>query len=162
MGLVRRAIVVAAALVAVSGSSAVAQGSLPKLATGWFPRYAVRPHTIYYTGDSTGTIGVLPTGAHAVGKTPGYLHWKTWTRVRAYAVGTLWIKSCLPDCAGSPFYRYPATVTATLPRSGRFSMVTLRYRYHGKPVVEVRCDSGHGYYDLPPDWPRSNNCFAKP
>jgi hypothetical protein len=67
----------------------------------------------------------------------------------------VWIKSCLPDCAGSPFYRYSVTVTATLPRNGRFSTVTLRYRYHGKPVVDVRCDSGHGYYDLPPDWPRS-------
>jgi hypothetical protein len=153
--------VAVATIFAVGVSAALAAGALPKLATGWFPRYTVRPHTIYYTGDSTGTIGRLPRGSHAVGKRPGFLHWKTWNGTRAFGVGTVWIKSCLPDCAGSPFSRYAATVTATKPVNGRFSTMTLRYRYHGHNVVDTRCDSGHGYYVLPPHWPKSENCLAQ-
>jgi hypothetical protein len=144
-------------------ASAVA-GALPQLATGApfssEPRYAVRPHAIFYTGDSTGILGVLPRGAPAVGKQPGFLNWKTWNRARAYAVGTVWLKNCLPDCASSQFRRYSVAVTATLPRHGRFSTMTLRYRIRGHLVTDVRCDSGHGYFDLPPDWPRSNDCLA--
>lgn len=153
---------VLAGFAAAGASSALAAGSLPKLATGWFPRYAVRPHTIYYTGDSTGTIGVLPHGAPAVGQQPGFLHWTTWNHVRARAVGTVWVKNCVPDCAASRFYRYSLALTATRPRNGRFSTLTLHYRYRGQAVTDVRCDSGHGYYVLPPDWPRSNDCLARP
>jgi hypothetical protein len=36
----------------------------------------------------------------------------------------------------SPFHRYSVTVTATLPRNGHFSTMTLRYRYGGKRVVD--------------------------
>lgn len=158
----RKLIVIAAAVsVAAVASSAAATGGPPKLATGWFPRYAVRPHTIAYTGDSTGTIGVLPRGAPAVGKRPGFLHWTTWSRVRARAVGSLWIKNCVPDCASSRYYRYSLTLTATRPRNGRFTTMTLHYRYRGKPIIDVRCDSGHGYFVLPPNWPRSNDCLAR-
>ena len=148
----RRALTIGVAVVTVLAVSAPAlgAGTLPKLATGWFPRYEVRPHTIYYTGDSTGTVGRLPRGSRAVGKRPGFLHWKTWNATRAFAVGTVWIKSCRPDCAASPFYRYAVTVNATMPVNGRFSTMTLRYRYHGHLVVDRRCDTGHGYYTLPP------------
>lgn len=155
---------VAVVAVGMAGPRAFAAGALPKLATGaafgYEPRYAVRPHTIFYTGDSTGTIGVLPRGAPAVGKQPGFLHWNTWTRVRAHALGTVWLKNCVPDCASSRFHRYAVTVTATLPRHGRFSTMTLHYRIHGHPITDVRCDTGYGYFDLPPDWPHSNNCSA--
>ena len=163
-----RLLIVCAAVVAVStgGATAATAGrahaarSLPKLATGWHPAYSVRPHTIYYTGDGSGLIGRIPGGAHAVGKQPGFLHWTRWNYVTARAVGTVWVKSCLPNCVASPFRRYSLTLTATLPRNGRFSTLTLHYSYAGKRVTDVRCDSGHGYYDLPPDWPRSNDCVA--
>ena len=72
----------------------------------------------------------------------------------------MWLNNCVPDCAAGRFHGYPVTVTATLPRHGRFSTMTLRYSIHGQRITDVRCDSGHGYFDLPPDWPRSNNCFA--
>ena len=158
--------VVAAVAVCAAGSSAVAAPragtarSLPKLAVGFPPRYAVRPHSIDYTGDGSGVIGVLPHGAPAVGKTPGFLHWNKWNHSQANAVGTLWAKSCLPSCAASPFYRYSVTVTATRPRGGRFSTMTLRYTYHGKRVTDVRCDTGHGYWTLPEGPPGSKDCLA--
>jgi hypothetical protein len=158
----RRALTIGVAVVAVLALSAPAlgAGTLPKLATGWFPRYEVRPHTIDYTGDSTGIVGRLPRGSHAVGKRPGFLHWKTWNKARAAGTGTLWLKSCRPNCAASAFSRQPVTVTATKPVNGRFSTLTLRYRYHGHAVTDTRCDSGHGYYNLPPNWPKSENCLA--
>jgi hypothetical protein len=158
-------LVAAGALLAGAGSTAGAAGSLPKLATGapfGGPRYLVRPHTIWYTGDNTGIIGRLPSGSPAVGQTPGFLHWKTWTRVQAVATGTLWGKNCVPNCAQSRFSRSSLTVTATKPRNGRFTTMTLRYSYHGKRVTDVRCDSNHGYFVLPPDWPRNNDCLASP
>jgi hypothetical protein len=159
----RRVLAIGVCVVGVLALSAPAlgAGTLPKLATGWFPRYEVRPHTIDYTGDGTGTVGRLSRRAHAVGRKPGFLHWKTWNTVRASGVGTVWIKSCRPDCAASPFYRYAVTVSATKPVNGRFSTLTLRYRFHGHKVVDTRCDTGHGYYDLPPDWPKSENCLAR-
>jgi hypothetical protein len=150
-------------ILAAAGSTALAAHHarpLPKLATGWFPRYAVRPHTIYYTGDGTGTLGRLPAGAHAVGKLPGFLHWPVWNDVRAYGVGTLWAKSCRPDCATSPFYRYAVTVTATRPVHGRFSTMTLRYHYRGRLVIDTRCDTGHGYWTLPAGYPPRHTCSA--
>lgn len=130
----RRATALAAVglVLAAIGPSALAAGSLPKLATGAAPgegpRYAVRPHTIDFTGDGTGFIGRIGNDIYpVVGKRPGFLHWKTWTRERAVGVGTLWGKSCIPDCASSPYYRYAVTVTATRPRNGRFSTMTLHY-----------------------------------
>jgi hypothetical protein len=165
----RRALVLAVAglvLAAGAPSALAARGSLPKLATsappGYGARYAVRPHTIWYTGDSTGIIGRIANTVPAVGKRPGFLHWKTWTRTSADAVGTVWLKNRVPDCATSRFYRFALTLTATCPRNGRFSTMTLRYTYHGQPITDVRCDSGHGYWDLPPDWPSSEDCLARP
>jgi len=154
-------LVVAGVLVAAAGSSAAAgpragaAGSLPKLATAApfhaAPAFAVRPHTVWYTGDNSGILGRLPGGSPAVGDTPGFLHWQTWTRRRAYGVGTLWGKSCVPDCASSRFSRTPVTVTLTDPRHGHFGKMTLRYRYRGKQVVDTRCNyTGYTYWVLPP------------
>ena len=40
-----------------------------------------------------------------------------------------------------PDYRHAVTimVTATLPRNGRFTTMTLRYRVHGQLIVDTRC-----------------------
>ncbi len=159
----RAALAIGVSVVAVLalGATALGAGGLPKLATGWSPRYEVRPHRIDFTGDSTGIVGRLPRGAHAVGKRPGFLHWKTWNQVRATGVGTLWAKTCTPSCADSAFHRQPVTVTASKPVNGRFRTLTLRYRYRGHVVTDTRCDTGHGYYTLPPGWPKSVNCLAR-
>ena len=89
------------------------------------------------------------------------IRWKTWNKVRAAGSGTLWVKNCVPDCASSAFRRQPVTVIASKPVNGRFSTLTLRYRYRGHVVTDTRCDRGHGYYDLPPNWPKSENCLAQ-
>ena len=160
--------IAAVTLVAAAGSSAVAAPragaarSLPKLATGappgYGPRYAVRPHTIWYTGDSTAILGRIAKTVPAVGKRPGFLHWQTWTRRRAYGVGADWIKNCVPDCATSRFYRNPVTVTLTEPRDGHFVKMTLQDSIEGKQYVATWCNyTGYTYWVLPPK-PGGHDC----
>jgi hypothetical protein len=161
----RRAIVVAAlgaGLVVAAPSAIAARRPLPKVATAApfhaEPNFAIRPHTIWFTGDGTGIIGRLPNGAPAVGKRPGFLHWKSWTRKRAYAVGTLWAKNCVPDCATSRFYRSAVTITLTDPRHGHFSKMDQRYSYRGRLVDSTWCNyTGYTYWTLPPR-PGGHNC----
>ena len=111
---------------------------LPVLATE-FGRPRVRPITIDFTGDGSGIIGRLPSEERAASRRPGFLHWTTWTNRHAAARGTVWLKSCNPFCAVSPFYSYPLTLTAGRVRHGHFTRLTLRYRYHGRSVVDTRC-----------------------
>ena len=118
---------------------------LPVLATE-FGAPKVRTTTIDYTGDGSGIIGRLPSDLRAASKRPGLLHWTMWTGSRAVGNGTVWLKSCIPFCAVSPFYSYPVTLTAGRVRNGHFTRLTLRYRYHGRPVVDRRC-----VRDRPPD-----------
>jgi hypothetical protein len=163
----RRAIAVGAVgigLVAAIPSALAAHRAhpLPKMATAApfhvAPNFAVRPHTVWYTGDDTGILGRLPKGAPAVGKRPGFLHWKTWTRERAFAVGTDWAKNCVPNCAFSRFYRNSVTVTLTQPRHGHFVKMTLRDTIRGKQVTSTWCNyPGYTYWTLPPR-PGGHDC----
>ena len=147
----------AAALgLAAGGPSALAaRQPLPKVATsappGFGPAYGIRPHTIWYTGDSTGILGRIAPTVPAVGQRPGSLHWKTWTRRRAVAVGTDWIKNCVPDCATSRFYRNPVTVTLTHPRDGHFVKMTIDDSINGRQYIGTWCNyTGYTYWVLPP------------
>src|SRR5438270_13357634 len=79
---------------------------LPVLATE-FGKPKVRPTTIDFTGDGSGIIGRLPNDLRAASRRPGSLHWTSWTSTHAAGDGTVWLKSCRPDCAARPFYRYP-------------------------------------------------------
>jgi hypothetical protein len=147
----RRAVVVAAVgvglVVAAVPTALAAHRSLPKLATaappGYGPAYALRPHTIWFTGDNTGILGRIAKTVHAVGKRPGFLHWKVWTRRRAYGVGTEWYKS--GGGVGS-FHRTAVTVTLSDPHGGHFVKMTLRDRFG----VDTRCNpAGITYWTLP-------------
>jgi hypothetical protein len=115
-----------------------AQG-LPVLANG-NGSSVVRPTTIEYTGDGSGVIGKLPSRArHAVGARPGFLHWTAWTNSHAEANGTVWLLSCQPDCADSPYYRYALRLTAGRVRNGHYTRMTLHYTYHGQKITDTRC-----------------------
>jgi hypothetical protein len=162
----RRAMVGAAmglalVLAVVAPSALAARGPLPKMATGSAPGeppFAVRPHTIFYTGDGTGILGRIANTVPAVGKRPGFLHWRTWTREQAYAVGTDWAKNCVPDCASSRFYRNPVTITLTDPRDGHFVKMTLRDTIGGKQLISTWCNyTGFTYWKLPPR-PGGHDC----
>jgi hypothetical protein len=142
--LVAGAILIPAVAAGARSPRAQAQ-RLPVLATE-FGAPTVRPTTIDYTGDGSGIIGRLPSDLRAADKRPGFLHWTEWTGSRAVGNGTVWLKSCNPFCAVSPFYRYPVTLTAARVRGGHFTRLTLRYRYHGRSVVDRRC-----VRDRPPD-----------
>jgi hypothetical protein len=132
---------------ALATNRAHAARSLPKLATaappGYGPAYAVRPHTIWFTGDSTGILGRIAKTVHAVGRRPGFLHWKTWTRRRAYGVGTEWYRS---GGGVGAFHRTPVTVTLTDPRDGHFVKMTLRDKFG----LDVRCNPpGITFWTIP-------------
>ena len=132
----RKALVTAAVaaglLVAVIAPSAGAAGSLPRVATqpppGFGPAFAIRPPTIWFTGDSTGILGRIAKTVPAVGRRPGFLHWQTWTRRRAYAVGTEWYRS---GGGAGAFHRTSVTVTLSDPRGGQFVKMTLHDSING-------------------------------
>jgi hypothetical protein len=133
----------AASVCAPAGAGASAHASRARLPvlTPDFGAPRVRPATIGYTGDGSGIIGRLPSNAyhHVVGRRPGFLHWTTWTGTHAAATGTVWLLSCTPSCAASPFYRYRVTITAGRVRDGQFTRLTLYYTYQGQQVVDRRC-----------------------
>jgi hypothetical protein len=149
---------VAAVVASVGAGSAVGRpqaqarhdrrAQLPVLATD-FGSPRVRPTTIGYTGDGSGIIGRLPSsfGHSVVGQRPGFLRWTVWTHAHARAVGTLWVLSCTPSCAASPFYRYPVTIAAGRVRDRHFTRLTLYYTYQGQRVVDRRCARPPRYAD---------------
>lgn len=134
--------ILALTLVGVAGARAPQAHAqrLPVLSTG-YGRSAVRPHSILYTGDGSGIIGRLQAGdaRRAVGQTPGFLHWTTWTNTSAAANGTVWLLSCRPSCAASSYHSFALTLTAGRARHGHFTRMTLHYRYQGQPVSDTRC-----------------------
>jgi hypothetical protein len=133
-------------IVALAALASVASASrLPGLLVWDGHGYAVRPPSIYYTGDGTGIIGRLPGGYRAVGRRPGGIKWEKWNGGYAFGAGTVWLKNCVPDCADSLFRRYAVRVTATRVRHGHFTRMTLRYRYNGSAVTDRRCVVGSGW-----------------
>lgn len=97
--------------------------------------FQVRPAWISYTGDGTGFIG----GADGSGPAhPGHLHWGHYTRRQASARGVVWLDDCEPDCADGTFHARPARVHVFRPRHGRFTRMTLKYRYRGHRYVDRR------------------------
>ena len=142
-GRARSVVPVAVALVLATTASAGAAPRLPRLLTGWYTRYSVRPTTIYYTGDGSGVIGKLRRRGGLVGPGRGYLRWPTWNQQRAVGTATLWLKLGSPT-ATSPFTRLTASVTANRVRNGHFTRLTLRYRFRGRRVTDRRCLPEHG------------------
>jgi hypothetical protein len=156
--------VAAAALgLAVVGPGALAAhrshaGPLPTVAVapppGDGPAYAIRPHTIWYTGDSTGILGRIAKTVPAVGKRPGFLHWKWWTRTSAYAVGTDWYRS---GGGAGAFHRVSVTVALSDPRDGHFVKMTLHDG--GSPNAGVWCNPpGIAFWTLPAGSPNGTSC----
>jgi hypothetical protein len=97
--------------------------------------FQVRPAWISYTGDGTGFIG----GSDGSGPAdPGHLRWRRYTHRQASARGVVWLNDCEPDCADGRFHARPAKVHVFRPRHGRFTRLTLKYRYRGKRYVDRR------------------------
>jgi hypothetical protein len=117
--------------------SASGSARLPRLlgdAPHWRLTWQVRPASILYTGDSSGILGGFDgTGiAH-----PGHLSWKTWTPHRATGSGANWLDDCKNGCSNGNFIAHAATVEAFRPVHGHFTRLSLRYRYQGKPRMEL-------------------------
>lgn len=116
---------------------------LPTLLTGWYRRYAVRPSTIYYTGDGSGVLGVLRRGGGERGRGRGFLRWTRWGTRGAHGIATVWIKRGTPT-ATSRFSRFAATVDAARVRGGHFTRMTLHYRLARRAVSDMRCVPDRG------------------
>ena len=136
-------------VVAVLTVPATAAASLPNLWTGFTVRHSffVRPPEVSYTGDGSGYLG----GFDGTGIYPnfGSLTWTSWTRRFATANGADWIKTCVPDCAHSPFVPVAVTVTAFKPRQRHFRRMTLQFTYQGKAYTDrrvLRPGFAHGSY----------------
>jgi len=71
---------------------------------------------------------------------PGHLKWESWTKSRAKGTGAVWL-----DDLGK-VTSHKVTVIAFRPVQGRFTRLTLRYRYHGKRVVDRRGVARTGSY----------------
>jgi hypothetical protein len=145
-----RAAVVGAVLVLVLGASAVAQGrpKLPLLPTDVSTKHnlQLRPFVIDYTGDGSGFLGGFDRNGSRLRF--GRLRWPQWNRSQATGRGAVWLDDCLPDCAAGTFHPYRVTVYATQPQANVFRRLTLRYRYHGKRVVDRRrvVHAGRAWY----------------
>ena len=117
---------------------ATATARLPNLWTGFKARgsFFVRPPEVSYTGDGSGYLG----GFDGTGAYPsfGSLTWSSWTHGVASANGADWLKTCVPDCADSPFVPVAVTVTAFKPRQHHFRRMTLQYTYQGKAYTDRR------------------------
>ncbi len=100
-----------------------------------------RPTQIVYTGDGSGVLGGSDgtSAAH-----PGHLRWATWTPKQATGSGAVWIDNCSPDCAQGTFTSHKVKVQAFRPVKGHFTRLTLRYSYHGRPVIDRRGIERHG------------------
>lgn len=130
-------------LVAFTACAAASTGLPRLLADGphWRYRWEIRPAHIVYTGDGSGVLGGFD-GTNAAH--PGHLTWTSWTQQRAQATGAVWIDDCSPDCANGTFTAHAVRVVAFRPLNGRFTRVTLTYRYHGKRDVDRRGISREG------------------
>jgi hypothetical protein len=147
----RASLVVVTCSALLLGAATHASGGLPKLLADG-PHFSltwqVRPAHIVYTGDGSGVLGGFDgTGiAH-----PGHLAWSSWTATRARGSGAVWIDNCTPSCAGGKFTAYSVAIVASRTVKGRFTRLTLTYKYKGKRVVDKRgivFHAGSWMYDI--------------
>jgi hypothetical protein len=133
---VRRVLILGlGAIVALAVAGSALASGLPTL-LGNSPKgpekLLVRPAQIIYTGDGSGILGGFDGGR---GKGFGHLRWTKWTTGSAFGHGADWMDDCRPDCADGTFTAHAATVNAFRPRGGRFTRLTVKSSYRGKPLV---------------------------
>lgn len=122
------AVLVVALLVASPPASAQAP---PRLATqDPEDQLQVRPAVVSYTGDGTGYLGGRTTSPGHLDR--GGLNWISWKHGLAVAHGFAWLNDCRPDCARGHFSPHRAMVRARRPRHGRFTRMTIKFRYAGR------------------------------
>lgn len=90
----------------------------------------VRPAVVSYTGDGTGYLGGRTTSPGHQDR--GGLHWISWKPRLAIAHGFAWLNDCRPYCARGHFHPHRAIVRARRPRHGRFTRMTIKFRFHGR------------------------------
>ena len=107
----------AIALATVGAQSAAAH---PRLLVADFGTvFAVRPPVVTPSGDGSFQIGG-----------PGRIHWKFWTKTKAYGVGTVYIEEGFP-VATAPRNAYPGNISAHLVHKGRYTRMTVRWTEKG-------------------------------
>ena len=118
--------------VAVSlATTATAAQAAPKLHDGQYG-FKVRPATILVSGDSTAWLGGKASGANG---DYGRIRWRTFRRSGARGHGRIFIKECVPDCAGGRRWSAKALIRARRVRHGHFTRLSARYRHSGRTVT---------------------------
>lgn len=136
-------VALAGSVLAVAAAAAPA-ARLPTVLTQIGPgsTFAVRPAQIIFTGDGSGILGGFRPGGpnHHFGR----LTWTRWSRREADGHGAVWLDDCEPNCAQGTFHAFAVKVRALDPRHGHFTVLTLRYTFAGKRVVDRRTLLRHG------------------
>lgn len=108
----------ALAMFAAGGTPAAAARTLPSVATFLGPpgpqSPQIRPRSIVYTGDGTGSFAGFGRAGHRP-KT-GRIHWSLWTAHQARGRGADWVDDCTPDCADGLFTAFPVRLRLYRPR----------------------------------------------
>lgn len=110
-------VLLAVALMTVGAQSAAAHPRL--LVADYGTVFAVRPPVVTPSGDGSFQVGG-----------PRRIHWKFWTKTKAYGVGTVYIEEGFP-VATAPRNAYPGNISAHLVRNGRYTQMTVRWTEKG-------------------------------
>jgi hypothetical protein len=125
-----------------AGSSAAttpASGALPPTVTfchagfpAGAPECGIKPTQIYVSGDASLSIRQIT--------------WSSWNASGAAGSGSWYLRTCLPNCVQGPVTKYPATLTLSAVRHGRFTVLAVTFKakkmiYH-YPVPWIQSADG--------------------
>jgi hypothetical protein len=105
----------------------------PRLLTGEFGSFSVRPAAIVLSGD--GSL-VIAGNAAWIGRNPsphgtasqfGHIEWTAWTATHATGSGVEWLDNCKPNCAQGTYFPQPVELAASRLTDGRYTRLILRF-----------------------------------
>jgi hypothetical protein len=77
--------------------------------------------------------------------------WSSWNASGASGSGSWWLLGCIPNCVQGGVTKYPATLTLSAVRHGRFTVLAVTLK--GKKII----------YHYPVPWPQSaDGCVHSP
>jgi hypothetical protein len=122
------------AVAPVLSGAAVAAAPGPGLLHGdYSSHFVVRPATLVFGNGGFFITGPNVSQRDLRARRDGHIRWTTWTSTKAHGVGKAWVNNCNPDCASSTSYSSgPASITASVTRSGHFTHLLIVYRLNSK------------------------------
>jgi len=101
------------------------------------PYCGIKPMRIFFSGDASLSIRQIT--------------WSSWNASGATGSGSWYLLTCLPNCVQGPVIKYPATLTLSAVRHGRFTVLAVPLK--GKKMI----------YHYPVPWVQSaDGCVQSP